>query len=587
MNETSVRAQRLDPTDLSALVLRRSLELVLAQSRLGCATAIAVGLMLGTVFVPAAGWMGYATWFAPMALGFALRQMWFERLRRSSTPLDDRQLTWITGISAFTGWLAILCVPQFVPLLPQDEASYVFALMISWIAAAVSVLGVQPKVYGVYLCVTLPTALYPMTVHSGVPVILMGAVCLGGYMMFRLALGIRALLFEAVETGQRSEQLAHDLELAMQEQKNAFLSRSRFLAAASHDLRQPVHALALLVNVLKKTQVEARRVEVTLEIDRSAQSIQAMFRSLLDMAQIDADSLHARVQHVDLLILMKTALAGYLDRCQEKGLALQVSLPATCSVQADPLLLERVLRNLLDNALKYTASGQIALHVTHEGGHVVVQLEDTGVGMTSEDLDHLYQPFRRGLSSRGSATDGLGLGLAIARYMADQMGVRMAIASTVGMGTTATLHIPSAPQVFVPESDEPVSPILHGVHIFLVEDNEGAQRSLRLWLEHAGARVSTAGNGILALDWLAREAAPDLLIVDYLLTPGPNGLELIQRFREQYPHLPALMMSGENTLPALPGDVPLVKKPAASDDLAKALVGLLKPPESAHARPPS
>jgi signal transduction histidine kinase/CheY-like chemotaxis protein len=585
MNASHTRANPSDSPDLSALVLRRSLDLVLGQSRLGYATAIVVALLLGTVFVPAAGWFRYGAWFVPVALGFTLRQVWFEHLRRSNTS-NERQLTWITSISAFTGWLAILCVPQFVPHLPQDEASFVFALMISWIAAAVSVLGVQPKVYGMYLCVALPTALYPMTLHSGVPAVLVGAVCLGGYMMFRLALGIRALLVEAVATGQRSEELAHDLERAMQEQKAAFLSRSRFLAAASHDLRQPVHALALLVNVLKKTQVEERRVEVTLEIERTAQSIQSMFRSLLDMAQIDADSLHAKVQQLDVLPLMQTVLAGYRDRCQEKGLRLQVSLPTACAVRADALLLERVLRNLLDNALKYTQRGHITLSVIHEDEHVVIALEDTGVGMTPEDLEHLYQPFRRGLSSRGSATDGLGLGLAIARHMAEEMGVRLAITSKAGAGTTATLHIPSAPQVFVGESTNPIPTVFHAEHVLLVEDDDKARQALRLWLQEAGARVSTAASGAQALDWLQREAAPDLLMVDHSLDPGPDGLALIEAFRARHPHLPVLLISGEDNLPPLPAHIPLLKKPVTPDDLANVLISLLNRQEPTHARWP-
>ena len=311
MNAPPLAVNAVASPALAELVLRRSLEHVLGQSRLGCLTAVVVSALLGMVFVPAVGWLGYGLWFGAVATGFITRQFWFERLRRTPAPTET-QLSWVTGISAVTGWLVILCVPLFTPSLPQDEAAFVFALMISWIAAAVAVLGVKPRIYGLYLCIALPTALYPMTTHTGVPPVLLVAMVLGGYLMFRMSLGIRALLVEAVATGQRSEALAQDLDQAMQQQKAAFVARSRFLAAASHDLRQPIHALSLLVNVLKKTNNDERRGEVVSEIERTSQSIQSMFRSLLDMAQIDADSMHATVERLDLPALLQSVLAGYV-----------------------------------------------------------------------------------------------------------------------------------------------------------------------------------------------------------------------------------------------------------------------------------
>jgi signal transduction histidine kinase len=562
--------------DLADLVLRRSLEHVLGQSRLGCITAIVVALLLGTVFAPQVGWLSYGLWFGAVATGFITRQIWFERLRKTPTP-TERQLYWVTGISAATGWLVILCVPLFTPSLPQDEAAFVFALMISWIAAAVAVLGVKPHVYGLYLCVALPTALYPMTTHTGVPAILLMAMALGGFLMFRMSLGIRALLIEAVSTGQRSEALAQDLDRAMQQQKAAFVARSRFLAAASHDLRQPVHALSLLVNVLKKTRHEDRRAEVVSEIERTSNSIQSMFRSLLDMAQIDADSMHARVERLDLLPLLQAVLAGCADRCDEKGLQLHTELPTVCHVQGDALLLERVLRNLLDNAVKYTRQGRVGLSARLVDGAAVIEITDTGVGMSAQDLRDLYKPFHRGVSSRGSATDGLGLGLAIARHMCELMGASLHIESVLGQGSTATVSLKAASQSGrVAVAKEPMA-LLAGLRVLMVEDDAQARLALSLWLQESGANVTTASSGQEAIALLDQMEAPDLLLADLTLNPGPDGLAVIAAWQARHPALRALLITGEDHIHGLPPTQPVLRKPVVPEALVVALESLLTP----------
>ena len=574
MNAPPVAVNAVASPALAELVLRRSLEHVLGQSRLGCLTAVVVSALLGMVFVPAVGWLGYGLWFGAVATGFITRQFWFERLRRTPAPTET-QLSWVTGISAVTGWLVILCVPLFTPSLPQDEAAFVFALMISWIAAAVAVLGVKPRIYGLYLCIALPTALYPMTTHTGVPPILLVAMALGGYLMFRMSLGIRALLVEAVATGQRSEALAQDLDQAMQQQKAAFVARSRFLAAASHDLRQPIHALSLLVNVLKKTNNDERRGEVVSEIERTSQSIQSMFRSLLDMAQIDADSMHARVERLDLLVLLQSVLAGCADRCADKGLQLHTELPSACFAQGDPILLERVLRNLLDNAVKYTRAGRVSVSASVQAAEVVITVSDTGVGMSAQDLRHLYQPFHRGASSRGSATDGLGLGLAIARHMVELMGAALHIDSVLGQGTTATVTLKAASQSGRVASSEEPSALLAGLRVLMVEDDAQARLALSLWLQESGAQVQTASSGQEAIDLLQQGDAPDLLLADLTLDPGPDGLSVIAAWQEKHPSLQALLITGEDHIQGLPPTQPVLRKPVVPEALVVALESLL------------
>lgn len=307
---------------IAQLTLQRSIELVTKQSRLGLITVTILTAALGGLFVPAVGWSSYLVWAGLVVAGFCLRQVWFERLRRDPRQASGLQLTLITSVSAATGWLVVLSLPIFGPQLPRHDLVLLSGLMLAWIAAAVSLLGVTPVVYGVYLVVCLITVFaallqFATTLDVGV---LGFAMAMGGLMMFRVAKGIRALLDEAVIEGSRSQALATQLDDALAQQKTFFETRSRFLAAASHDLRQPVQALTLLVSVMRRTENEERRKQVLDEIGQANTSIESMFSGLLDMASIDAGNMSAHICPVQIEPLLRSVLAGYPQRCTQKGL---------------------------------------------------------------------------------------------------------------------------------------------------------------------------------------------------------------------------------------------------------------------------
>lgn len=555
-------------------MLRRSIDLVVGQSRIGLVTVFTMVTALGGLFVPAAGWLAYLTWCLPVLAGFTLRQYWFESLRRQTGALAPRQLTKITSVSAFTGWLVMLCMPLFGSYLSEHHLVFLGGLMLAWIAAAVAVLGVQPKVYGVYLVACLLTVMTALWSLSSIKewLVMSLAMLFGGLIMFRLAVGIRSLLQEAVSEGAQSEALAQRLDQALGEQRLSYEARSRFLAAASHDLKQPVQALTLLVSVLKRTTHEERRQQVVAEIGQATTSIDAMFSSLMDMARIDAGSLVASNKPVDLLALLRTVLTAFPQRCSIKDLQFSFEASGTPVVMADPLLLQRVVSNLLENALKFTERGSISVVVSPYRSGMDIAITDTGIGIPPEELPRLYEAFVRGQAAQDMGVPGLGLGLAIARYMCDQMGGELVIRSQYGEGTTASLWLPLATQLKEVDIPATTQPSLEGEHVLLLEDDALLRSAITQWLEEAGARVLQAAQEGSLWSQLDTGGSPTMAVLDFNLGPGSdNGILVLERLRERFPRLPAVMVTGEATDVFAPAGVVVLRKPVSAEALAKAL----------------
>lgn len=556
-------------------MLHRSVALVIQQSRIGMVTALVICFALGGLFVPAAGWGLYLAWLIPVVAGFVLRQFWFERLkRRTSSRVDGSQLTKITAVSALTGWFAILCLPLLAPRLPLADTLFVSVLLLAWVVGAVSVLGVQPRVYALYMLACLAT-IYS-TLWQLLPAlelwIMALAITMGAVMMYRLAHGMRSLLRDTVVESARNLQLAMQLDTALQSQKSAFETRSRFLASASHDMKQPVQALTLLVNVLRRTNNEQRRSQVTEEIEQAAQAIDSMFTSLLDIARIDAGSMQAQNCPIELRPLLRTVLAGYQGQCEDKALRFIQRLDAAPVVSADPLLLQRVMRNLLENALKYTPRGSITLSVTERADGALVTIEDSGIGMTPEEQRGLFQAFTRGISAQEIGVPGLGLGLAIARHMAGLMGADLSIQSEKDKGTTACLLLRYA-QVAPPRPADGDTPsLLTGEHAVVLEDDALARAALTHWLQEAGATVTSAASAAELWPLLENTPAPTLVLADMHLGPHrENGIQVVQQLHRLHPGAQAVLVTGESSHLAVPPGIEVLHKPVDIQTLVKVL----------------
>ncbi len=550
--------------------------MILAQSRAGAAVAIAIGALFGLVYVPSHGWGLYLTWYLPFATLMLARQPYFHQLvlHQGATP---RTLRRIAATAAFTGWLGPASVPLFSQPLIMDDLGVLTILAIGWACIGVSVLAVQPRIYAAFLFACFAAVFLAWMQHAerGEMVMVGVGMLLGGSLMVRLSYLILAQLRDAVDASVENASLVSQLRQALERQQEAQRARSRFLGAASHDLRQPVQALLFLSDIFRKSTDTARRDAMALQIARTGESIDGMFRHLVDFAQIDAGTMKAVVQPVQLERLVQAAITGYAEKCAARGLRFHLEVDAPLTVAADPVLLERVLRNFLDNAFKYSLAGQITLRVQRGEGTAEISVQDQGVGMSAEDRAQAFKAFYRGRSATQAEAEGIGLGLAICKHMADLMQAPLELQSHPGQGTRVAIRLPLVQQeahaptngLESPPADAP----LNGLCIAVIENDRLAREALCAWLREAGARV-VGGAGVTQVQEVLRRqgASPDIIVADFRLGEG-TGLDAIATLRRAYGDVPALVVSGEHDIAERDLGVPVLQKPVTPERLLEGL----------------
>jgi signal transduction histidine kinase len=565
-------------------LIKRSVAMILAQARAGAVTALVMGALFGFIYVPAAGWLPYLAWYGPFALVMAVREPYFNRLVQRQGPTRDT-LFRIAVVAAFTGWLAPLSVALFARYLTLAEVGVLTIITVGWVSVAVSVLAVQPRVYAIYLTVCFATVYLGWIRHAGVSdlVVIGISMALGGRMLVKLGQVVYGQLRDTVAVAEQNASLVAQLRDALERQQEAQKARSRFLGAASHDLRQPVQALLFLTDIFRKSTDAARRDAMALQITRTGQSIDTMFRHLVDFAQIDAGTMKAVLRPVQLDRLVGAAVSGYAEKCAAKGLRFRLEMEAPLTVAADPVLMERLLRNFLDNAYKYSLQGEIVLRVVARQGQAEISVSDHGVGMHADELAQACNAFYRGPSASVAEAEGIGLGLAISRHMADLMHAQLE--SRAGEGTRVSVRLPltegqEAQGQPAGGAQRQASP-LDGLLVAVVENDRLARDALCAWLREAGAEVAQGGSLAQLLQDLRRQ--PDFMVADYRLAEG-DGVEAINAVRARYGAVPALIVSGEPDIADRDLGFPVLQKPVTPESLLQCLRQAL-PERTAAARP--
>jgi signal transduction histidine kinase/CheY-like chemotaxis protein len=370
-------------------------------------------------------------------------------------------------------------------------------------------------------------------------------------------------------------------ELARQKQaaEAANQAKTRFLAAASHDLRQPMHAISLYAAVLKP-KLDGREAATTLDkLDASVSAMEGLLNAILDISRLDAGAVSPRLQRLEVRALLWRLREDF--RLQAEAQGLQLRLRAAPSwVMSDPILLDRILRNLISNALRYTPRGGVLLGARRRGNAVRLQVWDTGIGIAGKDQARVFQEFFQIANPERDRSKGLGLGLAIVDRMARLLGHALSLRSVPGRGTVFSLDIPLAPGMVGDAALEepPLEDVTRMQGRVLVVDDDLAVRDaltslLRLW----GLTVMEAANSTAALTTLDR--APDLLITDYRLA-DQNGLTLARSLRARWPdtEFPVIIITGDTSPESVrdlqAGGCPVLHKPVRPARL-RALVGHL------------
>jgi len=336
-------------------------------------------------------------------------------------------------------------------------------------------------------------------------------------------------------------------EQAREEAELANLSKSRFLAAASHDLRQPMHALGLFVDALDShiSGTEERKILDNIVI--STHALASLFNALLDISKLDAGAIQPKLANLSLPSLMQRLQKEYSIKAAEKGIELRV-VNCAFQVNSDPAMLERIIRNLLSNAIRYTKTGRILFGCRSHGDQLTIEIYDTGVGISEKNIDKIYQEFYQVENPERDRRKGLGLGLAIVKRSCDLLGYVLQVSSIVNKGTVFCITLPRvANEKVIEQIDKDYIGDVMGAQVLIIDDEELIRTGTRGLLEQWGCKVCEAESSEQALKNLQdKKIEPHIILSDYRLREEKNGIEAINEVRLFFDKpIPAIIITGD------------------------------------------
>jgi signal transduction histidine kinase/CheY-like chemotaxis protein len=372
----------------------------------------------------------------------------------------------------------------------------------------------------------------------------------------------------------------------------ANLAKSRFLAAASHDLRQPLHALNLFLDQLRHERNRAERSRLLARIGTALASMNELFNALLDISKLDAGVLAPSVLDFPIDRLLKRIETTFIAAARDKSLRLRI-VPSGAWVRSDFILLERILLNLASNAVRYTEHGGIVIGCRRRGGSLRIDVCDTGIGIPEDQRRNIFSEFFQLGGRKQDGAAGLGLGLAIVDRLCGLLGHPIELSSRIGKGSRFSVLVPSVPPGTAP-AEAPAEPRARlvsepGKLVIVIDDNESVLDStcglLRQW-GCLGVSAASEDAALVKLAELGRQ--PDLIISDYRLAHGKTGFELIDRMRRACgAQIPAFLISGDTSPERLreahEGGYYLLHKPVMPITLRSVVAQLLRDHGSAPA----
>jgi PAS domain S-box-containing protein len=362
------------------------------------------------------------------------------------------------------------------------------------------------------------------------------------------------------------------------------LSKGRFLATASHDLRQPVQTLSLLNGTLQRIVAEPTAAEIVRQQEQAIQAMSRLLNALLDISKLESGVVKPEAGDFTVASLFAGLRRDFTSAATSKGLALRIEECVDCA-HSDPSLVEQILRNLVSNAIKYTQEGWVRLRCLREQARVRIEVRDTGIGIPADQLGYIYDEFYQVGVAANVSREGYGLGLSIVHRLVRLLDLRLEVCSQLGKGSVFSLILPSADGRSVAtgadsaQSPAPLSPAVAS-RVLLVEDDAAVRDATCLLLRVEGYQVTAVASLAQALREAREHESPDLLVTDYHLSDGDTGTQVIAMLRERLgPAMKAVLITGDTSsaVKGLPRDrhLRIASKPLKADELLALLRELL------------
>ena len=533
--------------------------------------------------LPVAAWGG---WLLMVAVVLVVRRTLLWRLPRMEGYSDQEKLRIAILLNVGMGVVYGLSL-LFFPFLPEFERAIQSMILVGLCAGAVATnVGYMPVLLGfliptivplILLWATSPGVAEPGWVERSTAVLI--ALC--SAILIPLGRDAFRLFRESFEMRMEQAALNRKLQAALEQAEEANRAKTRFLAAASHDLRQPIHTLSLFGAALAMCNLDSRTREISQNINVALQGMASQFDALLDISKLDAGVVRINAAPLEPRRLVERLVREFEPVARAKGLEMSTSCTFDGVVDTDRLLLERIVRNLIDNAIKYTDAGSLPGRLSAAGDDVVIAVADTGRGIPPAEHARVFEEFYQLDNPERDRTRGFGLGLSIVKRLADLLGIRLELESAPGKGTTFRLHLVrmagDALALARPLVD---ATRIKGLHVLVVDDERQVRLGMQTLLEGMGCRVTLVDETPHAVT-AARADRPDIVVADFRLRGDDNGIATVRALRQIYSELPAILLSGDTAPDRLreaeAAGIMLLHKPVAVADLAQAIASAREP----------
>ena len=480
---------------------------------------------------------------------------------------------------------------------PPGQLVYQFTFMVTLVMMSVAAMFSYAPHYPTYFAFTIPSMVpgiialelqaEPQQQAMGIGLLLMCFVVLWSTRLYnRMFVQSMRLQFENVE-------LVAQLTLQKDAAETANLAKSRFLAAASHDLRQPIHALNLYLGAFAQLELSRRAGSLLSKVRQCAQIMDEMFRTLLDISKLDAGAIKPQPCVFALAPLFARLRLEFEPQARAKEIELHVH-ECSAYVHSDPALVERILRNLISNAIRYTEAGRVVVGCRYRQQTLRLCVYDTGIGIDQHEQTLIFEEFYQVANRERDRSKGLGLGLAIVERLSRLLHAPLEVRSRLGAGSLFALDLTRAEPINAahhrPIRRHSGNRALAGTMVVVVDDESLILDAAQILLEQWQCKVTTAASGAAALQQLAQSTRPpDVLICDYRLRDGETGIEVVTALREEFnTDIPALLLTGETDPEQIrkisASGLAVLHKPLREDELHDAILALCSSPAAIQER---
>lgn len=377
---------------------------------------------------------------------------------------------------------------------------------------------------------------------------------IGIFIVYSVVQIFEKTLLQTIEVRFENQELLSALELKKEEAEQANSAKSVFLASASHDLRQPLHAIGLYLDTLRSEASTDAQKNIAGKISNSVDVLNRLFESLLDVTQLDSGVISPNYKNFDVKNVIDQSSQRYYDEAKFKGLEI-VNKVESAVVHSDPILLDRIVSNLVSNAIQYTDNGTISILGFREGDLYTINILDTGAGIPTSEQEKIFSEFYQLPTKHIKKKTGLGLGLSIVNKICRLLEYPITLKSEEGVGSSFAISLPLPEHAEVDSSviNDHFALTLNGRCILFLDDDLSIRDSLSSVMRRWGCKVVVCDSTESALGELSKGLVPDLMIADYRLGNNDNGLTAITKVRESLQNeIPAIIVTGDTSPELMP-----------------------------------